>query len=254
MFSFIARRGIHTVPKLPNLQQLKNNGIPNILSAQGFKQCWLDQQEYYCNKLTLNTAGTTLESYLPFHILLNTAKRPYQSHIFNIASGAHNNHLFMENILPASEKQSPSPALMERIKEQYGEWEDLKAQMIERAEEDVIGQGWLFLVENGEKEIHILTVNNNGTPYYFPRNQSFDMNVTLSEKEFEQWKAADYLTKTTDIEDWTIPLIAVNLWDYAYLKDYGVAGRSEYVKNVLDNLNWTAVNSRLYLTTNNTSS
>ncbi|AET41012.1 mitochondrial 37S ribosomal protein mS42 Ecym_7164 [Eremothecium cymbalariae DBVPG len=248
MIKFAARRAIHTVPRLPGISKLETEGIPNIFSAGGFKQCWLDQQKYLCDKLTLATAGTALESYLPFHIVLNTAKKPFQTHIFNLASAAHNNHLFIENILPTDGVETkPSRLFEQRIRAQFDHsWEEVKEEMVRRSEQEVLGQGWLFLVENANKEVHILTVQNNGTPYYFPRNQSIDFNAPVSTEDLDQFKEIEALASKGDVEDWTMPLIAVNLWDQAYLKDYGVAGRSKYVKNVLDNLNWIAINKRLY--------
>lgn len=248
MFRFASRRGVHTVPKLRNDGQILQQGIPQVLSASGFKVAWTQQQKHLCDKLTLATAGTSLESYLPFHLILNTAKKSFQSHVFNLASAAHNNHLFIENILPGPAKSTPSRLFRTRIEEQYNcSWEEFKEEMVRRAESDVVGQGWLFLVENSEKQLHILTVQNNGTPYYFPRNQSFDLNSALKLEEFSQLAAVrDIVKKGGKIEDWTMPLIAVSLWDHAYLHDYGVQGRTQYVKNVLDNLNWSVVNSRLY--------
>ncbi|SCU93038.1 LADA_0G01002g1_1 [Lachancea dasiensis] len=248
MFRFASRRGVHTVPKLKDAAVLADKGVHNVLSAAGFKVAWTEYQRSLCDKLTLATSGTSLEAYLPFHLILNTAKKPFQTNIFNLASAAHNNHLFVENILPGPTITSPSRLFRSRIEEQYGcSWEEFKEEMVRRAESDVLGQGWLFLVENSEKEIHILTIQNNGTPYYFPRNQSFDLNSALKLEEYSQLDAIQALVKEGNkIRDWTMPLIAVSLCDQAYLHDYGVKGRSRYVKNVLDNLNWSVVNSRLY--------
>ncbi|CUS24786.1 LAQU0S19e01596g1_1 [Lachancea quebecensis] len=248
MFRFASKRSIHSVPKLKNGGHVLEQGIPNVMSASGFNIAWTQQQKYLCDKLTLTTAGTSLESYLPFHLVLNTAKKPFQTSIFNLASAAHNNHLFVENVLPGPANTAPSRLFRTRIEEQYNcTWEEFKTEMVRRAEADVVGQGWLFLVENSDKELHILTVQNNGTPYYFPRNQSFDLNSALKLEEYSQLDAVRAIVKKGGkIQDWTMPLIAVSLWDHAYLHDYGVKGRSQYVKNVLDNLNWTVVNNRLY--------
>ncbi|SCU80961.1 LAMI_0B04302g1_1 [Lachancea mirantina] len=255
MFQFGSRRAIHSVPRLPGLNELTKTGIPGVLSPLGFEVAWKQQQQALCDKLTLATSGTSLESYLPFHLVLNTAKKPFQTNIFNLASAAHNNHLFIENILPSGSgsgngngRDVSSRLFQSRIEEQYQcSWDELKREMVRRAETEVLGQGWLFLVENSDKELHILTVQNHGTPYYFPRNQTFDMNSALSLEEFTQFNAIQKAVQNgTKIQDWTMPLIAVSLWDHVYLHDYGVKGRSKYVEKVLDNLNWSVVNSRLY--------
>lgn len=252
-------RGIHVVPKLPNGQELSRRGIPKVLSKDGFDLVWSQQQGYVCDKLTLATAGTSLESYLPFHILLKTAKNQHQSHIFNLASAAHNNHLFIENILPVTEEGSalsetnkPSRLLEARLVDSFGHgWDQVKEEMVKSATDNVIGEGWLFLVENSNKELHILTIQNNGTPYYFPRNQLFDMNSAIRPEEYQHIKSVKELVDKASelgkkVDDWTMPLICVNLWDHAYLADYGVQNRAKYVRNVLDNLNWSVVNNRLF--------
>ncbi|SMN21034.1 similar to Saccharomyces cerevisiae YJR101W RSM26 Mitochondrial ribosomal protein of the small subunit [Maudiozyma saulgeensis] len=248
----LGRRSIHTVPKLTNIKELSKSGIPKIYSANGFNTVWSDYQKYLCDKLTLATAGSTLESYYPFHIMLNTAKKSYQSNIFNLASAIHNNHLFIENIMPVKENESnqPSKLLLSRIQESFDlEWEELKTDIVKLIDKKIVGQGWFFLIENSNKEIHYLFLQNNGTPYYFPRNQLFDLNVPINLNEFTHLEKMKDLLKgqgKTKIKDWSMPLICINLWDQAYLSDYGVGKRSEYVKNILDNLNWNVVNNRLY--------
>lgn len=252
MRSSVCKRGIHSLPKLTNAPKLQHHGIPKVLSAKGFQILWNQHQKYLCDKLTLATSGTSMESYLPFHLLLNTAKRPFQANIFNLASSAHNNHLFVENIVPPANDAptQPSRLFLSRVKDSFGaDWESVKEEMVRRSEQQVLGQGWLFLVENADKELHILLTQNNGTPYYFPRNQLFDLNSALTLEEFAQLQEIRNLVKSSGdkkVEDWTMPLISISLWDQAYLYDYGVKNRAQYVKNALDNLNWSVVNSRLY--------
>ncbi|AAS54174.1 AGL317Cp [Eremothecium gossypii ATCC 10895] len=248
MFRFAPRRAVHTVPKLAQLSELHAQGIPKVLSAEGFRRCWTEQQQYLCEKLTLATAGTPLESYLPFHLVLNTAQKTFKSNVFNLASAVHNNHLFVENILPAEGAGAkPSIQLLQRIESQFGfGWEELKEEMVRRAETDVVGQGWLFLVENGHKELQILTLQNHGSPYYFARGQAFDLNSPITTEIAAQLQTMREAVDAGNDEDWTMPLIAVSLWDHAYLRDYGVKGRSAYVRAVLDNLNWTVINKRVY--------
>ncbi|CAL9728661.1 small ribosomal subunit protein mS42 [Monosporozyma unispora] len=255
--SIIRKRSIHTVPKLPNVDVLAKKGIPPVLSNKGFNTVWTEYQTYLCDKLTMATAGTSLESYYPFHIVLNTAKKSFQSHIFNLASATHNNHLFIENILPMEThtktggviENKLSELFLDRIERSFGKkWEELKEDIINDVDNKLLGQGWFCLVENAQKQLQILYLQNNGTPYYFPRNQLFDMNSIINIDEFSYLKQIKELVNNKDekIKDWTLPIIMVNLWDYAYLEDYGVAKRKEYMRNVLNNLNWNVINKRLY--------
>jgi Fe-Mn family superoxide dismutase len=40
------------------------------------------------------------------------------------------------------------------------------------------------------------------------------------------------------------PVVLLDLWEHAYLKDFGVKGREEYAEIVLNNLNWKVLESR----------
>ncbi len=40
------------------------------------------------------------------------------------------------------------------------------------------------------------------------------------------------------------PVILLDLWEHAYLKDFGTKGREEYAQIVLNNLNWNTLESR----------
>ena len=255
--SVICKRSIHTVPKLPNINLLSKQGIPPILSSKGFNTVWNQYQTYLCDQLTIATSGTSLESYYPFHIVLNTAKKPFQTNIFNLASAAHNNHLFIENILPVDKgsngqqiENQPSDFFLNRIEKSFGKkWDELKDDIINDVDTRLLGQGWFCLVENAQKQLQTLYLQNNGTPYYFPRNQLIDMNSVINIDEFSYLQKIREMVnnnKNEKIQDWTLPIIMVNLWDFAYLEDYGVAGRKKYMENVLNNLNWNAINRRIY--------
>ncbi|HKE43327.1 MAG TPA: Fe-Mn family superoxide dismutase [Steroidobacteraceae bacterium] len=40
------------------------------------------------------------------------------------------------------------------------------------------------------------------------------------------------------------PVILLDCWEHAYLKDFGVKGREEFVETVLHNLNWSVIEKR----------
>lgn len=250
LYRNILRRQIHTVPKLVNIDHLTQNGIPRVLTSKGFDIVWNQYQKFLCNKLTLLTAGTYLESYLPFHILINTGKTKYNTNIFNVASAIHNNHLFIENVMPSeSELNEPSVQFLKRVENSFGKnWDELKDDVVtDQLDRKLIGQGWFCLVEDGNKKLRTMFIQNNGTPYYLPKNQTLDMNNMIEKKEYQELMQLKLkLQQNVNIEDWSIPIICINLFDQAYLNDYGVMGRSEYLKNCLDNLNWKIINHRLF--------
>ncbi|CCH62141.1 hypothetical protein TBLA_0G01990 [Henningerozyma blattae CBS 6284] len=245
------RRSIHMMPTLPNNETLIANGIPNIYSGKGFSVAWEDRQRYLIEKLNMVTNGTTFESMYPFHIMLQAKNRKDQAHIFNLASSVHNNHLFIENILPngAEDAVGPSKLFLNKVEKSFNKsWEEIKNEIIEVDSRKIVGQGYIFLIENSDKKFQLLNIQNNGTPYYFPMNQSHDLNHVLQQDEIELYHELKEIVKDpkVKIKDYSIPIICISLWDHSYLKDYGVDGREEYLKNVLNNLNWSVINSRLF--------
>ncbi|KAH3902512.1 related to 37S ribosomal protein S26, mitochondrial [Saccharomycodes ludwigii] len=263
----IVKRSIYTVPKLILPSSCTNTTsstapiIPNVYSSLGFQTVWTDYQKYLCDQLTLVTQGTSFENYLPYHLILKSAKTTFNTRIFNLASAVHNNHLFIENIIPnqissvTNDKIQPSRVFIKKLQDQYQNpnltWEDYKLEILNKVEENLkSGQGWVFVVEDFNKKLHILTCNNHGTPYFAPRNQSVDLNGGVNNhKDYEllnELKNELSRSENKVFKDWTLPLIVVNLFDVAYLPDYGVAGRSKYLSTILDNLNWGVVNKRIF--------
>lgn len=242
-----AARGIHTVPKLKNESTFVKNGIEGLYSPEGFKTAWLDYQKYLTTNLTLNVAGTANETRTPYMILLNTAKQTTEQHTFHYASQAHNNHFFFQQLGNQSEVggTKPSRFIMDRLADEgISSAEQLRSRMISEAEK-LVGQGWVFLVELPDKSIKIKACNNDGTPYFYGKNQLLDMNGSVSEEQFDALNAIKKKGEEEQL-DLTLPLLALNVWDVAFLTDYGITGKSEYLSKVWDCINWDVVNKRLF--------
>lgn len=241
------KRLLHDVPVLKNQQQFESKGIEGLYSSSGFKSAWLDYQKFLTFNLTLHTNGTENELRTPYQILLQTAKQTTEQHVFHYASQAHNNHFVFEQLTDKTEalKTRPSRFLMEKLADQdFSSLEDFRNEFLLTADSH-FGQGWVFLVELPDKSLKIIRCNNDGTPYYFGKNQSLDFNGGVDEGSFE------YLNKLKDLaakneRDFTLPILGINCWDTAFIEDYGVSGRADYLSNFWDCINWDVVNKRLF--------
>lgn len=243
----IIKRSLHDVPVLKKQPEFAQNGIAGLYSANGFKSAWSEYQKYLTTNLTLKTKGTQHETCTPFQIILLTSKNGLEQPIFHYASQAHNNHLFFELLTDkdAAAETVPSRFLMERLAdENILTLQDLKDKIIEAAN-TLTGQGWVYLVERGDKSLKVIASNNDGTPYYFGRGASFDMNGAISESTYEQYEALKEQIKEGEL-DFTLPLLAINVWDVAFWADYGLNGKQEYLKNVVDCISWDVVNQRRF--------
>lgn len=243
----VSRRTFHQVPKLAHQTQFEERGIEGLYSAEGFKSAWLEYQKYLTLNLSLHTTGTLNESKTPYQVLLNTAKQTTEQHIFHYASQAHNNHFFFEQITDKTkaEKTRPSRFFMERLADQdFPTLQSFRDKFLSMAEV-AVGQGWIFLVELPDKSFKIMKCGNDGTPYFYGKNQSLDLNGAIEEASFHHLNDLKQKATRND-RDFTLPLLALNYWDMSYITDYGVTGKSKYLENCWNCINWDVVNKRLF--------
>jgi Fe-Mn family superoxide dismutase len=218
--------------------------VPGLYSPLGFQTAWTDYQQFLTQRLSALTVGTANETRFPFYITLNTSKDQTQQRIFNVASQAHNNHFFFQQLGESGNHTRPSRTLEARINEQFGSLEGLKALFVD-ASDSLVGQGWVFLVESADKKLDLLVLNNSGTPYAFNANQSLDLNGPIDKDDYEALEAMKQDLRD-GVQDYTLPLIGISLWDQSYLVDYGIDGKKQYVEKVFECLNWDVINKRVF--------
>lgn len=240
-------RRIHNVPRLANHDVFSSKGIDGLYSAVGYNQAWSEYQKYLTLNLTLHTTGTENELRSPYQILLQTAKNTLEQHVFHYASQAHNNHFVFEQLAdrPSAAATKPSRALMEKLADQnYPDLAAFKKDFVQTAE-SIVGQGWVFLVELPDKLVRIVKCNNDGTPYYYGKNQLLDLNGGIDEASYDTLEALKQKAAAGE-RDFALPLLGVSVWETAYSQDYGLTGRSEYLEKFWECINWEVVNKRLF--------
>lgn len=244
-FRSTSKRLIHLVPELSKSSLWTEKGIEGLLSPKGFQIAWLDYQKYLTMNLSMLSIGTDLENKSAFEILVTTAKRSDRTSVFHYASQSHNNHLFFDQLIEPSQNQSqPSSKLVNELTSQFGSMEEFKIEFLDEAD-SLLGQGWVFLTENENKQFEIKSCNNEGTPYFYARNQSLEMNSMVEEQEFHHLQSLKE-NVSSGKKDFSMPILCCNVWEYAYLHDYGVNGRSDYLENWWASINWNVVNRRVF--------
>lgn len=245
----IVKRGIHIAPKLALESSFKQEGIRGFMSAEQFKTGWVDYQDYLTKNLSMKTADTEYETRTPMAIAMSTSKKPNQASIFHFASQAHNNHLFFQQLkhnggrVPVQESDI-KPQLLRSIKNTFQTLDNFKNEFLLSA--DILnGNGWVFLIEDENKELKIVSCNNDGTPYFYGRNQSYDLNTVFQYEDYK--KIVKNKQKILNsVKDYSLPLLCVNVWEHAYIVDYGVTGKAEYLEKFWDNIDWNVINSRVF--------
>lgn len=110
----------------------------------------------------------------------------------------------------------------------------------------LLGNGWVFLVEGEEKNLYVMTSYNAGTPYHFARSQLYDLNGIVRP---DTWKTLDDLQNAVLAKEknQSIVLLALNVWQHAYVPDFSVSGRADYLEKWWSSIDWDVVSSRLFV-------
>ncbi|KZL85517.1 superoxide dismutase [Colletotrichum incanum] len=206
------QRSLHYVPQLAH--DFKQ-GVPGLLSADGYDMAWNQYMTVVLDKLNALIAGqympspalettpwtshdkprplandvqllcpqadqvlvgTDLEQRDVKQILLASAQDPSQAPIFNHASMAHNTHFFFKNITP---DPKPMPeSLAAELTHSFSSIETLRREMILTASA-MFGPGFVWLVKAGHQDYRVLTTYLAGSPYPGAhwRLQGTDMNT-----------------------------------------------------------------------------
>lgn len=184
---------------------------------------------------------------------------------FNLASMAFNNHFFFSGIntnsgAGAIEEQRPSQDLEHLINQNFTSLETCKDEMLSTAEA-MFGPGFVWLVQmndTGTGRLKVLTTYLAGSPlsaaHY--RRQEHDL-TTHNADSYEALNAVGAFGKNAARQEKRpqkplggvdiTPLLCVNTWQHAWLPDYGITGKPEYLERWWKKIDWNKVLQYAYI-------
>lgn len=119
------------------------------------------------------------------------------------------------------------------------------------AASSMFGPGFVWLTKNLDREgmLQILCTYSAGTPYpnAHARRQSQDMNTQSSDIQAEAGFAGSMGAFSQNQKNTgpggldSQPILCVNTWEHAWMMDYGIAGKDEYLERWWDRVNWNIV-------------
>ncbi|KAI8310323.1 37S ribosomal protein S26 [Colletotrichum sp. SAR11_59] len=247
------QRSVHYVPQL---RHDFNEGVPGLLSADGYDMAWTQYMTLMIDKLNALTAGTDLEPRDPKQIILATARDPDQAPIFNHASMAHNTHFFFKHLTP-DPKPMPQP-LADSLLRSFSSIETLRREMILTASA-MFGPGFVWLVKNSQDEFKVLTTYLAGSPYPGAhwRGQTVDMNTVGNTGTARPYfdnvvKAQTSGSKPPGALE-AHPVLCLSTWEHTWLRDYGlgvggIGGKKAFAEAWWEVIDWQAVHEAAHLT------
>ncbi|MDO4758191.1 MAG: superoxide dismutase [Rikenellaceae bacterium] len=156
----------------------------------------------YILKLNELTAGTPYAA-MPLEQIILESDGP----LFNNAAQVWNHEFFFEQLTPKPH-DGPKGPLLEAINRDFGSLDGLHT-AIKDAAAALFGSGWVWLVENDQGELSILSTRNAGTP----------------------------------IRHGVKPLLTLDVWEHAYYIDYRNR-RAEAVAATWRLIDWRVVEKR----------
>lgn len=115
----------------------------------------------------------------------------------------------------------------------------------------MFGPGFVWLTKNLDREgmLQIICTYSAGTPYpaAHARRQSQDMATHSSDIQAEAGFAGSmgaFSQNQKNVGPGALdiqPILCVNTWEHAWMMDYGIAGKDEYLERWWDRVNWDIV-------------
>ena len=156
----------------------------------------------YVTKLNSLIAGTPYEKMSLEEIIAKS-----DGAIFNNAAQVWNHDFYFAELSPTPNSK-PEGALLDAIVSEYGSVENLKREMNEAAT-NLFGSGWVWLVENKDGKLAIMSGKNADTPLRYGMQ----------------------------------PLLTIDVWEHAYYIDYRNA-RADAVKAIWNKIDWRKIEER----------
>ena len=216
----------------------------------------------------LMCADTTMEGWLPRDVLIKTARDPENAALFNYASMAFNNHFYFDGLSLTGEPVPMDKVLEGYLSESFSSVETLKSEFLQTAY-SMFGPGFVWLVRtkaahqtNSSKSFRILTTYLAGSPLAGAHNrlQPKDLNtenivtaggvsnenfvrstVQNTAGSFGRWSNVEAKSPTSYGGIDVVPLLCVNTWQHAWMFDWTIEGKWQFLQAWWDRIDWNHV-------------
>lgn len=190
--------------ELPKLNY-QFNALEPYISQKTLEFHYLKHHQTYVDKLNSLIENTEFEAKSLEQIIKNS-----KGAIFNNAAQVWN-HTFYWNSFSMRRNTKPTQPLEKLINQEFGGLENLKKEFTNQAL-NLFGSGWVWLVQNQEKQLEILSLPNAENPIC--QNK--------------------------------IPLLVCDVWEHAYYLDKQNR-RADYVKDFWQIVDWQKISERLHI-------
>ena len=186
---------IFDLPPLP--YQL--NALEPYISESTMEYHYGKHHKAYVDNLNKLIKGTKFENMTLEDIIVESAKNPEYSGVFNNAAQTWN-HTFFWNTMQPNGGKEPTGELKKKIDRDFGSYDNFRSEFTSAATSQ-FGSGWAWLAEDKNGKLQIMKTANGDNP----------------------------------VAHGLIPIIGLDLWEHAYYLDYQNR-RVDYINNYLNHL------------------
>jgi superoxide dismutase, Fe-Mn family len=210
---------------------------------------WNQYMSYLCNELNNATEGTVDYNLPALKLAEKYSHSSQNATLFNLASMAVNNHWFFKSISPTL--KNPSPTFLKDIESNFDNLENLRQDFLETANA-MFGNGFVWLMkEHGSGNLRILCTYNAGSPYPGAHHRRQAREMATQDLSNRMTQTSNYagsfgnssrykeLGSTNALK--AEPILCLNLWQQAWLPDYGLTGKESYILCWWEKIDWEAV-------------
>lgn len=192
-----------SVFRLPDLPYEMTALAPNV-SEETLRYHYGKHHQTYVDNVNKMIVGTRFAA-MPLDEIVRQADGP----LYNNAAQVLNHNLYFLALAPASvAKHAPEGPLAAAIKRDFGSFEAMKVQLA-KAATSLFGSGWIWLAENQNGNLVILSESNAGNP----------------------------------LRHGLTPLLGIDVWEHAYYIDYRNE-RARSIDQLWDVIDWQVVEDR----------
>jgi superoxide dismutase, Fe-Mn family len=195
------------------------------------------------------------------NLLIKYARQPSMASLFNHASMAHNNHFYFSCLTPQNTEKDMPESLRRGLEASFTSLDTLRREFVAIGC-SMFGPGFVWLVRvPNENRFSLLTTYIAGSPYAAAhyRRQSHDMNTETSSMTPADVARTNALRNAKPLNSVgafgplsergrvapgginLIPVLCANTWQHAYIVDWGLPQKKQFLEAWWDRIDWNAV-------------
>ncbi|CAH1758578.1 14114_t:CDS:2 [Entrophospora sp. SA101] len=231
-------------------------GIDPLFDVDNFAEI-CNYRAMLIEKLNSLVSDTEFQNDNTYRIIMRTAQIPSHALLFNYASQSWNLDFFLQSLKSNDNENKKNydnninKILNMKIADEFRSFDLFKEHFTNMALA-IFGSGWTWLVKTEYDTLCVVNTYNAEDPNNHPsrfnkKSDKDDINQkqdTLTPSNQPLPPPLIKLSMELPHNSRLTPLLCLNVWEHAYVKQYGILNKSLYIENFWKCINWEVINNR----------